>query len=269
MKTSESVDKLYAALVKAQGAMEGAEKTGVNPHFHSKYADLASVWNACRKPMADNGIAAFQGVSHDNGTALLKTRICHSSGQWMEDGGIPLLLDKQNMQGMGSAQTYARRYGLMAALGIAPEDDDGNAAVKSDKPAGQPVTVKRGTKKAAPPRVDMPDAPGLITVPKPNGEDMDSVWRAWASTFKGAVDSAANLEALNAWAKENDAPLKNLGAHSETALQFLEDRLAEKRGTFAQDPAEDPNDPLYIPASQRRTDEPILDKAGIEVDPRG
>jgi hypothetical protein len=58
------------------------------------------------------------------------TRLLHGSGQWIQDGGVPLIPSKQDMQGLGSALTYSRRYGLMAMVGIAPEDDDGNAAIR-------------------------------------------------------------------------------------------------------------------------------------------
>ena len=128
MQTTEIAD-LAAALAKAQAQVEGAKKDSTNPHFKSAYADLEAVWAACRKPLTDNGLCIHQRCCRDDdGQSKLVTRILHSSGQWIEDGGIPLLVDKGSMQGLGSALTYARRYGLMAAVGIAPEDDDGNAA---------------------------------------------------------------------------------------------------------------------------------------------
>ena len=130
MTQTESIKELATALAKAQGEIEGASKDTENPFFKSKYADLGSVIAAMRKPFADNGLAVHQGPRGTNGELRLVTRIIHKSGEWLEDDGFPLLMDKQNMQGLGSATTYARRYGLMSAAGIAPEDDDGNAAVK-------------------------------------------------------------------------------------------------------------------------------------------
>ncbi len=142
----DNIKDLIGALSKAQAEIEGAVKAGENPHFRSRYADLGNVWAACRGPLTQNGLAIHQAVRvngdmpfTDQRTVRLVTRVMHSSGQWLEDDGIPLLLDKQNMQGLGSALTYARRYGLMAAVGIAPEDDDGNASVKNDSKAGKPV----------------------------------------------------------------------------------------------------------------------------------
>lgn len=136
MRTSEQINEIATALAKAQGAITGAKKDNINPHFKSKYADLSSVWDACREHLTKNGIAVIQPVARTYDRDFPEkphvfctiTRLVHSSGQWMEDGGIPLLLSKDDMQGLGSALTYSRRYGLMAMVGIAPEDDDGNAA---------------------------------------------------------------------------------------------------------------------------------------------
>lgn len=135
MRTSEQINEIATALAKAQGAIEGAVKGNINPHFKSKYADLGAVWEACREHLSKNGIAVIQPVDPQ----CVTTRLIHSSGQWVEDGGIPLKLSKDDMQGLGSAMTYARRYGLMAMVGIAPEDDDGNAA--SQPSAARPVAV--------------------------------------------------------------------------------------------------------------------------------
>lgn len=146
MRTSESINEIAAALAKAQGAIEGAVKGKENPHFRSKYADLGAVWDACREHLSKNGIAVVQPInvveSPDRTAAVqvVLTRLVHGSGQWIEDGGTPLLLSKQDMQGLGSAITYARRYGLMSMVGIAPEDDDGNAAVQ--KSNGQTASAK-------------------------------------------------------------------------------------------------------------------------------
>jgi len=142
MQTSEQINEIATALAKAQGAIEGATKGKVNPHFKNAYADLSSVWEACREHLTKNGIAVLQPVarvSHPKDSSMHQlvtlTRLVHTSGQWMQDGGIPLLLSKEDMQGLGSALTYSRRYGLMGMVGIAPEDDDGNAA--SQKPVRQ------------------------------------------------------------------------------------------------------------------------------------
>ena len=126
--------QFYTALAKAQGAIEHAKKDTTNPFFNSRYADLASVWDTCRKPLTDNGIAVIQETGYDpeTGCAFVTTRLTHSSG-YSEQSRLDLPAGKKDAQGIGSALTYARRYALMAAVGIAPDDDDGNAAVTRKK----------------------------------------------------------------------------------------------------------------------------------------
>ncbi len=140
MNRSEMINELATALSKAQGQMSGAKKDSENPHFRSKYADLASVREACWKPLTDNGLSVLQSprLTVVNGAfvAEVETTLMHTSGQFITDTiGVPLT--KADAQGLGSAVTYARRYALSAFAGIAPEDDDGNAAVTqtATKPA--------------------------------------------------------------------------------------------------------------------------------------
>jgi hypothetical protein len=129
MEKSESIGKLAEALAKAQGAIEGAKKDQANPFFRSKYADLSSVWEACRKPLSDNGLAIVQIplVSMGDDNVLLQTVLTHSSGEWLS-GVMSMKPVKSDPQGVGSCLTYLRRYCLSAFVGVAPEDDDGNAA---------------------------------------------------------------------------------------------------------------------------------------------
>lgn len=128
MRTSESTKEINAALAKAQAKMAGAKKDATNPHFKSRYADLASVWDACREALTANGIAVVQMTApSEKDEIIVETRLAHSSGEWYE-GTLSLPVSKADAQGYGSALTYARRYGLAAAAGVAPEDDDGNAA---------------------------------------------------------------------------------------------------------------------------------------------
>lgn len=129
MKHSESIKDIGAALAKAQGAMGGASKDGQNPHFKSKYASLASVVEAIKKPLADNGIAYYQTpVTNDKDECGIETLLVHASGEWILADPFFLPVSKDDAQGFGSALTYCRRYSLAAVCGVAPEDDDGNAA---------------------------------------------------------------------------------------------------------------------------------------------
>jgi hypothetical protein len=121
---------VYAALAAAQMEMGKALKDSTNPAFKSKYADLASVMDACLPALNKHGIAVFQPTVDDDSGRYVKTILAHASGETVECR-VPLIVSKNDMQGYGSAVTYARRYGLMGMAGIAPEDDDGNAAAKA------------------------------------------------------------------------------------------------------------------------------------------
>ena len=129
MNKSESIAGLAAALAKAQGQMKGAVKDSANPFFKSKYADLASVVEAIRVAFSSNGLSYIQTVQpSDKDEVRVETTLLHASGEWISCGYLSLPVSKADAQGFGSALTYARRYSLSAAVGVAPEDDDGNAA---------------------------------------------------------------------------------------------------------------------------------------------
>lgn len=128
MNQSEEIKDLAAALAKAQGQMENASKDSTNPHFKSKYADLASVWDACRKALSENGLSVIQPAGGGPETVTVTTRLMHTSGQWIEES-ITMKPMQMTPQGIGSTVTYCRRYALASMVGVAPdEDDDGNAA---------------------------------------------------------------------------------------------------------------------------------------------
>lgn len=127
VKTSESIAKIAPAFVKAQASVKPALKDAKNPHFGSTYADLASAFAACREALAENGIAVLQAPSADGRRVSVCTMLLHDSGEWMRST-LTLTAVKEDPQAVGSAITYARRYGLMGMVGLAAEDDDGNAA---------------------------------------------------------------------------------------------------------------------------------------------
>jgi hypothetical protein len=124
---SEQINELAGALAKAQGKITGALKDSANPFFKSKYADLASVWDACRSALSDNGLAVIQLTESDDSGVFVVTTLAHSSGQWMRSR-LRLTPKDDSPQAMGSAITYGRRYALAAMVGVAQVDDDGNAA---------------------------------------------------------------------------------------------------------------------------------------------
>jgi hypothetical protein len=127
MNQSESIAALAAALSKAQASITGALKDSANPFFKSKYADLASCWDACRKPLTDNGLAVIQTIEAGEARAVLVTTLCHASGEWIKSY-CPILTKDDSPQGQGSGITYARRYALAAMVGLAQIDDDAEAA---------------------------------------------------------------------------------------------------------------------------------------------
>lgn len=127
---SESLGKLFEALAKAQSKIEAAVKDKSNPYFKSKYADLNSIWDACRGPLSENGLSVLQTVEGNRAEPFLVTWLGHASGEWIKSR-LPLIIMKPDPQSMGSAITYARRYALSAIVGVSAdeEDDDGEKAM--------------------------------------------------------------------------------------------------------------------------------------------
>lgn len=130
MEQSDNIGELATALSKAQSQMVGAKKDSSNPYFKSTYADLSSVWDACRQPLTDNGLSVTQTsdiLTEFPDYVVIFTQLNHSSGQWIRSK-LAMKPVKNDPQAIGSCITYARRYSLSAIVGISPEDDDGNAA---------------------------------------------------------------------------------------------------------------------------------------------
>src|SRR3972149_8405060 len=120
MNKSESIKELATALAKAQGEIKGAIKDADNPFFKSKYADLASVVEAIRAAFSKHGLSYSQGCEpSDKNEVRVETIILHASGEWLSNGVLCLPVTKADAQGFGSALTYARRYSLSAAVGVA------------------------------------------------------------------------------------------------------------------------------------------------------
>lgn len=130
MKRSEDIKEIAPALAAAQLKIGLAKKTSSNPHYKSKYADLAEIWETCHGALNEQGICIVQAPEVKEESVTVETALIHSSGQWMScDIIIPL--GKPDAHGIGSAITYGRRYGLASLVGVCPEDDDGNAASES------------------------------------------------------------------------------------------------------------------------------------------
>ena len=141
MRTSEQINELATALAKAQGEMKNATFNRTNPHFKSKYADLAQIRDTVTPALSKHGLALVQGTDTTETGVVVVTRLIHTSGQWMESR-FPIAYDKPQV--MGSSYSYARRYSAAAICSIASEeDDDGNAA--SEKPVAPVMASVGGT----------------------------------------------------------------------------------------------------------------------------
>jgi hypothetical protein len=166
--------EISAALVKAQKAFGPALKTSTNPAFRSKYAKLENCIDAVIDALNDNGIMLMQPTHLCEDGVIVETLFIHESGETMSGGKLHVPAAKHDPQGYGSALTYARRYALQAACGIAPEDDDGNSAtnaVQQKQAAPKPTSAPAAKPAAAPTKVEGKDTEWqLKVVAKPDGD---------------------------------------------------------------------------------------------------
>lgn len=181
---------IASALVKAQKEFGPALKTSTNPHYRNKYADLSACVEAVIDGLNNNGIYLMQLNEERDGGVCVQTVFIHESGEQLSAGSLFVPAAKQDPQGYGSALTYARRYSLMAACGIAPEDDDANSAkAAAARPAVAPAPKAAPTPKPAV-QAEQPAAP--VTPPKMEGKDgqwqlkvsaePDTPWEDWLKT---------------------------------------------------------------------------------------
>jgi hypothetical protein len=169
MNTEHATPELFAAISKAQAEVENATKGSTNPHFKSKYADLAEVLNTVRPTFAKHGLSLLQSTAFEGSLVSVTTVVAHESGGHVSSVAscVPA---KSDAQGIGAATTYLRRYGLAAMTGVAQEDDDGTGASHNREPV--PVTEARKSSAQA---------------------KRDGDWEA----LKQEVDACATLEELN------------------------------------------------------------------------
>ena len=183
---------LFAAMATAQAEIENAKKDSVNPHFKSRYADLAEVLNTTRPVLAKNGICIMQSTDFDGSMVYVTTTLAHKDGGYVQSVSC-CVPGKTDAQGIGAATTYLRRYALAAACGIAQEDDDGQSAAHAGKPAPLGTTAK--AEKYLDARQALRDASTV--------SELGNVWR----------DLSA--EARKALADEKDAAKARLSATTE------------------------------------------------------
>lgn len=173
MELANANAALFAALASAQAEVENAVKGNVNPHFKSRYADLAEVLNTVRPVFARHGLSILQSTAFSGDHVSVTTTLAHAEGGWVSSCAscVPARVDAQ---GIGAATTYLRRYSLAAMAGIAQEDDDGNSAAHDGKPrqhSREPAPADNGLLPAT-----IEHAQKLLD----RCEDMDALGNAWA-----------------------------------------------------------------------------------------
>jgi hypothetical protein len=192
--------EIASALVKAQKEFGPALKTSTNPHFRNKYAALDACIEAVIDALNNNGIMLMQQTSMCEDGVIVETLFIHESGEMMGGGKLHVPAAKQDPQGYGSALTYAKRYSLQSACGIAPEDDDGEHATKSvqqkqaapAKPAAQPA-------KASPPpaKIEGKEGPWQLKVSiEPQGEFADWAGIVMDATMLGLEQAASEADVM-------------------------------------------------------------------------
>lgn len=208
MRTSEQLNDLATALANAQGKMSNATLNKINPHFKSKYADLAAIRDAVTLPLASEGISVVQLVGSDEHGAFLTTRLMHKSGQWVES--VHPLPATAKPQEFGSALTYARRYSLAAICGIsAEEDDDANGA-------SEPMNTARPVQHRT-------------AAPKNGDDDALTAW------VKGAHEALAKIKtasAYEAWHAKSGKALDKLKAVAPAEYERLTDKMSVVMDSF-------------------------------------
>jgi hypothetical protein len=144
IETSDEIGEIAKAIAAAQAQLDNVSKNSVNPHFKSKYADLAAAADAARPAFAAAGVAIIQAPTTKGHLVRITTLFAHGSGQWIRST-LGMKPTKTDPQGVGAAITYARRYSLLAMTGLAPEeDDDANRASKRPVEARNAMEPERG-----------------------------------------------------------------------------------------------------------------------------
>ena len=176
---------ISAAFIKAKRAFGPALKDKTNPAFRSKYADLGACIDAVEDALLANGIAFIQHTFEDATGVTVETVFLHESGDSMACGKLHVPAAKQDPQGYGSALTYARRYSLMAACGIAPEDDDGNAGTHAKREEDRILSALRDAS------LEGLDA---LKAAYEKHQPSDSLWKSHAHALKLAAQKVAQAQ---------------------------------------------------------------------------
>jgi hypothetical protein len=225
---------IATALVKAQREFGPALKTSTNPHFRSKYASLDACIEAVLDALNNNGIYLMQLTDEHDGGVKVSTIFLHESGEQLSGGSLFMPATKHDAQGFGSALSYARRYSLMAACGIAPEDDDGNQATKTAPPPAAPKAAPKAPV-AVPKQMSGKDREWQLKV----SSEPDTEWENWLAVVVEAtvtaLDSASSIDdVMNIW-RTNANIYKQIEMQDAVAHKELVDTFGTYKGAFKDD----------------------------------
>ena len=225
---SETTADLSASLAKAQAQMKAAAFNKVNPHFKNKYADLASVLDAIRKPLADNGLSVTQTTEIREGGFVLVTTLRHASGQWI-GSEYPLPMGAKPQE-LGSALTYARRYSLSAIACIAADDDDDAEAAQAGGQTASTPKAKVSPVKPVAPQPPVDPATGEVS---PHTIAFDGNAIEWGSKYVAALKAAALATDLAEWEGRNKQTLDTIKSEATKVYQRIDAAFQARLGELA------------------------------------
>lgn len=215
-KHSENIADLAAALCKAQGEIAAADKDSENPHFKSRYADLASIIAAVREPLSKNGLCFTQSPSTAGSMVTVETTIWHQTGQYLK-GYLSISCNDSRPQSIGSGISYAKRYALQSMLGVASEDDDdGNAA------QGKPATARAERIPA--------EHPGFANTLPAHAHHLESLCRQMGFKTRQGVDTMVKMLSGGKW-----ATIKDLAKAGAIETEAVYQTLLKERKTSSDD----------------------------------
>ena len=222
------MENLATALAKAQGKMKNATLNKVNPHFRSRYADLAAIRDAAIPALAEQGIALVQAIETREYGTVVVTKLL--KGEEAISSECPVIVgDKCKPQEFGSALTYARRYSMAAIVGIsADEDDDANAAedsAKKNPPRNQ--AANNGARKA-------PAKPEVPHVQVPQDKDGNPDWQTFTDNLKAEINKAPDVGTVNELVKVHNGAISNLKNVAPDLCKILEETTKRRRSDLAQ-----------------------------------
>jgi hypothetical protein len=227
---SNPANEVFGALAKAQAGIKNAIKDNQNPHFRSRYADLASVKEACWGPLTEAGIAVVQMPINRGGDVGVVTLLAHSSGQWIEST-VFVQPTKYDAQGVGSVITYLRRYSLAAMAGVAPDDDDGEAAVGRPQGRATAQEAPRGGNRT-PAREQAPTASSAAK------DEARKRWGEIADAIKACntVPDLNGIATMPAWAACHAKIVEAEGERTaDQSMQSLSDRIEDRKALLLDD----------------------------------